>query len=83
MKSKINSFSVLCAQGFKYMVFCFVSLVLFTACKNDEDLLPPTISLIFESNTAHDGDTAAIGQPLRFKVQAEGLDANQIGRAHV
>jgi len=76
MKSPTSNFSVLYAQTFKYFILCSVFLLLFTSCKNDEDPRPPTINLIFESNNAHDGDTASIGQALKFKVQAEGLDAN-------
>ncbi len=76
MKSKTSIFSVLYAQAFKCFILCSFFLLLFAGCKNDEDLRPPVISLIFESNTAHDGDTASIGQALKFKVQAEGLDAN-------
>ncbi|HOY30353.1 MAG TPA: hypothetical protein PKW80_00595 [Bacteroidales bacterium] len=60
----------------KIITLCIVATLCFYGCKKKTDPLPPTISLIFESGCNHDGDTLAIGQPIRFKVQANGPDAN-------
>ncbi len=45
-------------------------------CKREDDPQPPQIRLVFESGFALDGDTLEIGKPIRFKVEAEGVDAN-------
>ncbi|MCK9612668.1 MAG: hypothetical protein PHR81_03595 [Bacteroidales bacterium] len=55
---------------------CLLLVLFFTNCKKNTETRLPTINLIFESWCNNDGDTIEIGKPIRFKVQAEGLDAN-------
>ena len=57
------------------IVFCTATLF-FISCKDDPDPRFPTLNLVFDPGYTHSGDTVAIGMPIRFKVQAEGLDAN-------
>lgn len=72
-RSRLASFL---KHSVKYIILCLIPAFMFTGCKDDPEARPPTISLIFESWCNPDGDTLAIGQPVRFRVQAEGLDAN-------
>ncbi|MBP7463737.1 MAG: hypothetical protein KA793_05320 [Bacteroidales bacterium] len=61
-----------------YLIILFFALILlsvFSSCKPDEPL-PPAIELLFESGDIADGDTVAVGGPLRFTITATGADAN-------
>jgi hypothetical protein len=75
MKIKKNSAPWFLEQSFKTIMLCFIALLLFSNCKHDEESRPPTINLVFESWCNNNGDTLEIGKPIKFKVQAEGLDA--------
>jgi len=65
-------------KHFYYLTILFFALILlsvFSSCKPDEPL-PPAIELLFESGDIADGDTVAVGGPLRFTITATGADAN-------
>ncbi len=57
-------------------LLCLFLAWFFVSCKHEEEVNPPSINLIVESWCNNDGDTVAIGKPIRFKVQAEGQDEN-------
>jgi len=57
-----------------YTLLVAVSFLL-TSCKPDP-ADPPTIELIFETGMAQEGDTFAVGRPIRFRIVANGADAN-------
>ena len=60
----------------KIMMLSLIPALFFISCKDEPEALPPTINLIFESGFNNNGDTVEVGKPIRFKVQAEGIDAN-------
>ncbi len=57
------------------LLFIFVTL-LFIGCKKEKDPLPPQIKLLFDNGFTKTGDTLEIGKPIRFRVEAIGIDAN-------
>jgi hypothetical protein len=59
------------------LIFCFFTLVFtFNSCKPEPEPLKPTIELIFDGDVTQDGDTVAIGAPLKFRIVVEGQEAN-------
>ena len=50
--------------------------IFFSDCQSDDEKLPPSIRLIYDSGFTQDGDTLEIGKPITFKVAATGIDAN-------
>jgi hypothetical protein len=61
---------------FFWILLTMAAICIMTACKKDEDPQPPEIRLIFDHGFTKDGDTLEIGRPIRFKVEADGPDAN-------
>jgi hypothetical protein len=57
------------------LIFSVLALVS-TFCKPEAESLPPTIELIFDASTASDGDTFAVGRPIRFRIKTYGEEAN-------
>ncbi|MBN2682718.1 MAG: hypothetical protein JXR58_09440 [Bacteroidales bacterium] len=57
-----------------FMVICSIWAI--SSCKKDKEQIPPVIQLVSVLGNTDDGDTAAIGQALRFKIKAEGIDVN-------
>ncbi|HRZ42038.1 MAG TPA: hypothetical protein P5228_04975 [Bacteroidales bacterium] len=46
------------------------------SCKDDETHNPPVINMIADSGTISDGDTVAVGYPVRFRISATAADGN-------
>lgn len=64
-------------RRFSFIICLLVFIVIITIqCKREDDSKPPIIRLIFDPGFTCDGDTIAIGNPIRFKIEAEGVDAN-------
>jgi hypothetical protein len=76
MKIKNKSAARFLEHSLKLFILCLITILFLTNCKRDHESRPPTINLIFESWCNNNGDILEIGKPIRFKIQAEGLDAN-------
>ncbi len=64
-------------RSFAVLLGIFVIMIFaFNSCKPDPEPLKPTISLVFDSGFTMDGDTAAIGEALNFKIVVNGVEAN-------
>ncbi|MDD3686914.1 MAG: hypothetical protein PHE56_09130 [Bacteroidales bacterium] len=77
---KANSMnSELIKRAFRLFAIFGVSVVfsyVFFSCKPEPEPLKPEIELIFESGMTNDGDTVAVGAPLKFKIKVNGPEAN-------
>lgn len=64
------------SNGFLSLIILCLLAVSTIRCKTEDDQKPPTIRLIAESDCVQDGDTLAIGNAIRFRVEAIGTDAS-------
>jgi hypothetical protein len=62
------------ARRIAITLFLIVSFLTIKCTKEEASL--PKIRLVFEQGYTNDGDTIEVGRPIKFKVEAEGVDAN-------
>jgi len=64
------------ARRFYFSILFIFGILLFMGCKKEKDPLPPQMKLLFDNGFTKTGDTLEIGNPIRFRVEAKGQDAN-------
>ncbi|HBS88810.1 MAG: hypothetical protein A2W91_03950 [Bacteroidetes bacterium GWF2_38_335] len=61
--------------AFRLIIISLIAVSI-SSCKKEKENLPPVIQIVAVSGNTVNGDTIAIGHPIKFRIKAEGIDAN-------